>query len=554
MIRLYLFCLYFFSSLVLGEDCADEITRTALGKQLSEWNQTYRLTGASAIDDAGYDALKAQWQRWQICAGESAQADALPLPENRALLPHPYPHRRLRKGNADSVGRWFSRQQGQVYVQPKVDGVAATLIYRNGKLAAAISRGDGIQGQDWTQAVQAMPNIPQAWPTEAETVLQGELYWRAPFIYNAGDRAQRSAVMSVLQNEAPDSDDLNQIGFFPWDYPQGSTTMQARLAALSAAGFDVENWTIAVNNGAEIAQLRKRWAEAALPFAVDGIVLKKDTQQESNFRYNGERHDAIAWKFASRSAVTAVDWVEFTVGRRGEITPLLHLHPVTIGGRKISRVSMGSLANWQRQDVRPHDQVSIALNGSVIPYLKDVVWRTPHRVAIDIPDTQYDEWTCIDYSPDCAGQFTARLAWLSGKDGLNLRGIGAVRWQDLARQGAIHHILDWLDWSAADMRQFDGFGKKRAGKWAAQFAVAKARPQIDWLIALGLPVNRDEWQSWQQDGLPDNLRNLAALTTNDWQSYPGIGKQRAISLIRFFDEWQQRGWTQRLHNAGVIAF
>lgn len=539
-------------NVALAQGCVDEAQRLALGEQLRLWNESYRLVGESAVSDQTYDALRAQWLAWQACAGEEAVVEALPLPREGVRLQHPYPHRRLPKLSKDEVREWLARQQGAVVVQPKVDGVAVTLVYREGRLVQAISRGDGQWGLDWTAVVRAMPNVVQNF-AKNEAVVQGELYWRQSFSYEAGDRAQRAAVMGVLQSANPSAQELAQVGFFAWDWADGPEVFEARMQALQSAGFVLGEWSKLVRSFDEVQAWRGRWARERLPFAVDGVVLKHAHQLQSGFEYYGDRVDAVAWKFTPQTAVTTVAAVEWTVGRRGEVTPIVVLAPVTLAGRRIQRVSLGSVARWRKMDVGVGDAVRIGLNGSVIPVLQAVVWRSPVRV-LSMPDEDFDAWTCWHYERRCASQFQARLAWLSGKKGLNLRGIGGDRWQFLAEQGVLVHVLDWLDWKEADLRSFAGFGEKRARQWMAQFAIARKRSQLDWWVALGLPANRREWAGWQEQGLIEDAAVLANYRVVDWQRFAGVGRKRALDLQRFFVLWQEQGLSARLAEAGVEAF
>ncbi|WP_423828497.1 hypothetical protein, partial [Staphylococcus aureus] len=126
----------------------------------------------------------------------------------------------------------------------------------------------------------------------------------------------------------------------------------------------------------------------------------------------------------------------FRVGRTGRITPLLHLHPLELEGRTIRRVGVGSLERWQALDIRPGDQVVIALAGLTIPRLESVAWRGVQRPAVAAPDPQaYHALSCLRLTKGCEAQFLERLAWLAGPAGLDLPGVGPGTWQGLVAAG-----------------------------------------------------------------------------------------------------------------------
>ena len=240
--------------------------------------------------------------------------------------------------------------------------------------------------------------------------------------------------------------------------------------------------------------------------------------------------------------------MEFKVGRSGRVTPVLHLAPVELDGRTIQRVGAGSLKRWRSLDVRPGDQVAIALAGLTIPRLDGVVWRSPIRPELAVPmDEQFNALSCWRPATGCEEQFLARLQWLGGKNGLGLSGIGPGTWRRLHEAGLLAGLLDWMTLTPEQLIQVPGLGERSAASLHQQFQLARQRSFAVWLRALGAP-------SPNVHPAGENWTALAARSASQWQERPGIGKVRAAQLEAFFiapEVVQLRG---QLHDLGVAGF
>jgi DNA ligase (NAD+) len=436
-------------------------------------------------------------------------------------------------------------------VQPKVDGVAVTLQYRGGRLQRAISRGDGRSGQDWTAQVRALPGVPQRLAEPRDVLLQGELYWRLVGHVQAenGGAGARSRVAGVLARRQIAAEEAAQIGLLVWDWPDGPADMPTRLADLRRLGFaDSVSYSQPVAELADVERWRAHWYRQPLPFATDGVVLRQGRRPSAERWAARPPSWAVAWKYPLRRALAEVRAVEFRIGRSGRITPLLHLAPVMLDGRRISRVSAGSLRRWQALDIRPGDQVAIALAGAVIPRLEQVVWRSIQRAELAVPDPAgYHPLSCWRPTPGCQQQFRARLEWLAGKQGLGLSDLGPGTWQALLDAGALGGLLDWLDLSAQHVHGLPGFGVRRAERLQASVALARQRDFRRWLTALGVPAGivatlADDWQS------------LARRSLDDWRRQPGLGPAGAQQLHGFFQHPEVQALAAQLRAAGVVGF
>jgi DNA ligase (NAD+) len=568
------------ASVALADACPDwtparaEREVTALAQRLDDWDRAYYGQGEngqgengqgergqeeSPVSDAVYDQARQRLADWQACfSGEVPGMAAEPtLPTGP--IDHPIAQTGLRKlDGEDEVRRWLARRD-DAWLQPKVDGVAVTLVYRAGRLLRAISRGDGRGGQDWTDSARQIAAVPERLATNEDLVLQGELYLRLDGHVQArvGTAGARSEVAGLLARHELSTEAAARIGLFVWDWPDGPDTMQARLAALANLG-DTEGvtegfaksveMTHPVASLADVQRWRETWYRGPMPFATDGVVLRQGRRPPGE-RWRAEPPDwAVAWKYPPREALAEVRGVEFRIGRTGRITPLLHLVPVELGGRVIRRVSASSLDHWQSLDIRPGDQVTIALAGLTIPRLEGVAWRATERPALSPPQAEdYHALSCWRPTPACESQFLERLTWLGGSQGLDLSGVGSGTWEALVEAGLVTGLLDWLTLDTARLVTVHGIGEVRAGQLRDAFALARRRPFGDWLAALGPPPGLE----------PANALHWEALASREaaaWRALPGVGPQRAEDLVAFFQHPQVRTLAERLGEIDIEGF
>jgi len=525
----------------------------ALHDRLDGWNHAYRVSGQSPVDDAVYDQAKKRLAQWSRCFPAQAPAPLAHLADASGSARSPVAQTGLAKlPDAAALAAWMHEHgDDDLWVQPKADGVAVTLLYLDGQLRQATSRGDGLHGSDWLAKAQDIDAIPKHLPhAPARVVLQGEIYWRLPGHVQADDGGAnaRSAVAGALARDTLDAGTAAQIGLFVWDWPSGPADMPARLAGLKAMGLsDSVTYTYPVKTLDDVKRWREQWYRHAMPFAADGTVVRQGHRPPASTWPAAPPDWAVAWKYPAASALAEVRAVDFTVGRSGRITPVLELAPVQLDDHRVQRVSVGSLQRWQQLDIRPGDQVEVVLAGLTIPRLQSVVWRTQQRAAVTPPDPQaHDRLSCWQIAAGCEQQFRARLLWLGGKQGLQLDGLGVDTWQALIDAGLIHGLLDWMNLTPEQLAAVPGLGSTRAAALAQTFAAARDRPFARWLRALGMPASGIEGLSgWAA---------LSSRAAGDWESLDGIGAGRANQLVEFFSHPEVRAQAARLHAAGVQGF
>jgi DNA ligase (NAD+) len=554
--KLMLMSLLLLPLTVLAEPCPNwadaraAMELGALSRQIAEWDDAYHNQGHSLVADEIYDQARGRLQAWHQCFPTALDNLPEPLAGSTGKLAHPVPQTGLRKLNDAAVAEWIA-SRSDLWIQPKVDGVAVTLVYRHGVLQQAVSRGDGRHGQDWTARARQLPGVPTRLPEPLDAVLQGELYWRLDEHVQSrdGGAGARGKVAGLMARQTLDQHEADAIGLFVWDWPDGPEQMPERLQALHRLGFsDSLQYTQALRSPDQARLWRQRWFDQPQPFASDGVVLRQGTRP-SGERWQAEApHWAIAWKYPASQALAVVQAVHFSIGRTGRITPILHLQPVDLDERRISRVALGSLQSWEKLDIRPGDQVSIRLAGLTIPRLDQVIWRSPERAVVHAPDPdQYHALSCWRLSAECRQQFLARLNWLAGKQGLNLNGLGPGTWSTLLASEQLDGLLDWLELDSQRLQQLPGIGPRRASQLQQSFAQAQQRSLQQWLQALGAPPDL-------KLGAEDDWATLLTRNRAEWMQQPGMSQKSAERLLAFFSHPEVQRLGERLQRAGIAGF
>lgn len=522
----------------------------SLQQQIAEWDDSYHRLGVSRIPDELYGQSRQKLNTWRTCFSVPASDDN-PLKTAGGSVVHPVAHTGVNKLADDkAVNAWLKGRTG-LWIQPKVDGVAVTLVYSRGRLAKAISRGDGIKGQDWTAQAQLIKAIPQQLPWPDDAVLQGELYERLSehVQASAGSVNARSKVAGLLARKTLSPAQAETIGLFVWDWPDGPATMSERLAGLNAMGFaDSTRYTLALESYAQAAQWREHWYRTSMPFATDGVIMRQGERPSSERWQAKAPYWIAAWKHPYAQALAEVRKVSFTIGRSGRITPILELTPIRLDDRTVSRISTGSLQRWQTLDIRPGDQVAISLAGLTIPRLDGVITRSVERAEVNAPQaSDFHELSCWQPAPGCESQFRARLTWLSGKKGLALSGVGPGTWERLIESGKINGLVDWMTLDQAELVNIPGLAERSSAKLFASLQTARQKPFQTWLKAIGLPPAGSARldADWDQ---------LASRSIEQWQAEPGVGPGRAAKLVAFFNDPQVQALSQQLRVSGISGF
>ncbi|WP_229989572.1 NAD-dependent DNA ligase LigB [Escherichia coli] len=515
----------------------EEISR--LQQQIKQWDDDYWKEGKSEVEDGVYDQLSARLTQWQRCFG-SEPRDVMMPPLNGAVM-HPVAHTGVRKMvDKNALSLWM-RERSDLWVQPKVDGVAVTLVYRDGKLNKAISRGNGLKGEDWTQKVSLISAVPQTVSGPlANSTLQGEIFLqREGHIQQQMGGINARAKVAGLMMRQGNSDTLNSLAVFVWAWPDGPQLMTDRLKELATAGFTLtQRYTRAVKNADEVARVRNEWWKAELPFVTDGVVVRAAKEPESRHWLPGQAEWLVAWKYQPVAQVAEVKAIQFAVGKSGKISVVASLAPVMLDDKKVQWVNIGSVRRWQEWDIAPGDQILVSLAGQGIPRIDDVVWRGAERTKPTPPENRFNSLTCYFASDVCQEQFISRLVWLGSKQVLGLDGIGEAGWRALHQTHRFEHIFSWLLLTPEQLQNTPGIAKSKSAQLWHQFNLARKQPFTRWVMAMGIPLTRaalnaSDERSWSQ---------LLFSTEQFWQQLPGTGSGRARQVI----EWKENAQIKKL--------
>ncbi|WP_105472008.1 NAD-dependent DNA ligase LigB [Escherichia coli] len=515
----------------------EEISR--LQQQIKQWDDDYWKEGKSEVEDGVYDQLSARLTQWQRCFGNETR-DVMMPPLNGAVM-HPVAHTGVRKmADKNALSLWM-RERSDLWVQPKVDGVAVTLVYRDGKLNKAISRGNGLKGEDWTQKVRLISAVPQTVSGPlANSTLQGEIFLKRKghIQQQMGGINARAKVAGLMMRQG-NSDTLNSLAVFVWAWPDGPHLMTDRLKDLATAGFTLtQTYTRAVKNADEVAHVRNEWWKAKLPFVTDGVVVRAAKEPESRHWLPGQAEWLVAWKYQPVAQVAEVKAIQFAVGKSGKISVVASLAPVMLDDKKIQRVNIGSVRRWQEWDIAPGDQILVSLAGQGIPRIDDVVWRGAERTKPTPPENRFNSLTCYFASDVCQEQFISRLVWLGSKQVLGLDGIGEAGWRALHQTHRFEHIFSWLLLTPEQLQNTPGIAKSKSAQLWHQFNLARQQPFTRWVMAMGIPLTRaalnaSDERPWSQ---------LLFSTEQFWQQLPGTGSGRARQVI----EWKENAQIKKL--------
>ncbi|MDA5536728.1 NAD-dependent DNA ligase LigB [Yersinia mollaretii] len=521
----------------------------SLQKQLDKWDAAYHQQGVSLLADDLYDQLQAKLQGWQVCGGQPDDTKSKRVP-GQGKFSHPVAHTGLKKLKDEAeLANWMQRRE-KLWVQPKVDGVAVTLVYQNGKLVQLLSRGDGLKGQNWSEKASFITAIPQTIAAAAPMLtLQGELFLQREGHKQAqsGGVNARSSVAGALMRKSS-SPLLAQLGIFIWAWPDGPKSMMEKNTRLQKMGFPLTaQYSKPVSSTKDVAQWRERWYQTPLPFVTDGVVIRQEEEPAGRYWQAVPGPWSVAWKYPPQQKMTEIKDIHFTIGRTGKITVILQVSPVKIDDKWIRRVNIGSIARWRQWDITLGDQVTIALAGQGIPRLDNVVWRVSQRRELTPPDgDKFHKFSCFRHLPqECEPQFLSRLMWLSGPKGLDMRRISGGLWRELIHRGLVKDLVGWLSLTTDQLADIPGVSLERAEDIYQQFQRTKQKPFSQWLQALGFPrvASGDaDWHSLQRKSIAE------------WSLASGVGLMRAKQIIHFLHHPEVQAMADFLSTQRVAGF
>jgi DNA ligase (NAD+) len=516
---------------------------TTLRRDISYHNDLYYQKHQPEISDAQYDRLFGELVLLERCFPVLDAADsptATVASDARAQtpqLPHERPMLSLTSATGPEAVEALLKRAGatgtaaRLLVQPKVDGLPVELVYQDGRLVSAATRGDGRYGEDVTPHVREITGIPLvlSGPYPARVTVRGEVYADLELMKAAADAGgetyatPRHFAAGTLRTLSPAARALAALRLFPFELVDaeaipGINSDLAALGRLAGWGFPVRPGL--TMQAETLDQIRTLYETALsgrgrLPFAADGIVVKLDDLALRRLLGVGARAPfwAAAWKFPPVSAGTQVRAIRWQVGRTGRRTPVAEVDPVSIAGVRISHVSLQNAATLARLGIAAGDRVVIALVADVIPQVQAVVKSgqqapvsgqatagpseraaqpegatRPEMAAGPAEEPALD--ACLSDAPGCRAQFLARATHFVSKSGLNIPGLGRGRLKQLIEAGLVTDLPSLFRLEYRQVAAIPGFGAQSARRLTAALGRASrpSRPQPFRLVsALGIP-------------------------------------------------------------------
>ena len=436
----------------------------ALLNQLAAADIAYHQNDAPTITDAEYDALVAARRTMEAAYPTLKQPTTVGAPPAAgfAKVRHRVPMISLdnvfdESGFVDfiaSVRRFLLLDAAAplpLVAEPKIDGLSLSILYKQGVLVRAATRGDGAEGEDVTANLRHVPAVPQRLLGDAPALIEirGEVYMtRADFVtLNASQERQfanpRNAAAGSLRQLDARVTAQRPIQFFAYAMGDASEapadTHSGFLDRLRGWGFAVSDLDRTLPGPGDAAAFQAQMATVrpTLPYEIDGVVYKIDSlalQRRLGSAGRAPRW-AVAWKFPAEQATTVLESINIQVGRTGALTPVAWLAPVTVGGVTVTRATLHNEDEIARKDIRPGDTVILQRAGDVIPQVLGPVLTAPRGQPYVYPDTCPACGSPALRPPGevvrrctgglvCPAQATERLSHFVGRAAFDIEGLG----------------------------------------------------------------------------------------------------------------------------------
>ncbi len=484
----------------------------------------------------------------------------------------------------ERLARYLRTEQQVVYIcEPKLDGLAVELVYRDGMLVLGATRGDGMVGENVTAQLRTVVSIPlrlQGPSVPGNLIVRGEVFLgKAGFAQLNHQRQQvgaplfanpRNAAAGSLRQLDPKITAQRPLQFFVYGVanPEALAVsgQEATLRALAALGFPVNPLiqSCATLDAVERQYLKMVESRHDLAYEIDGMVVKVDDlvlQERLGATARAPRW-AVAWKFPAIQATTTIETVEFQVGRTGAVTPVAYLRPVEVNGAVVKRATLHNQDEILRKDLRIGDTVLVQRAGDVIPeVVKAMVdQRNGAEQQIRFPEqcpecghplvdnAQESVVRCVN--PECPAQQLQKLIFFAGKNGLDLEGLGKNKVKQLVREGLVRGPADFFRLDGGRLAELEGWGEKSANNLLEAVAQKKQLPLGRLIGALGIRHVGEVTASVLGGHFP-NLDALIAADKEQLLHIDGIGEQTADSLIDFFRDPETLQMLEKLNQVGL---
>ena len=561
----------------------------------------YYVKDDPVISDAEYDALFQKLEQLEqaypniITEDSPTQKVGGEPMDELGKTDHPSPMLSLKSVyEEDEIANFVSNclqelnQNAVTFIcEPKYDGLAVELIYENGSLTVGSTRGDGETGEEITENLRTIGEVPLTLrePDQGalpdRLVVRGEVFMEKEAFAEMNERREaegkktfanpRNAAAGSLRQLDPNITAKRPLRAYFFELQNAADLgFESHLEAmkqLPELGIRTNlELTSQSETADEIIDQFHRFARQRdeLAYEIDGMVVKVnrlDDQQKLGSRSSNPRW-ALACKFQPRRGTTSIEKIEAQVGRTGQLTPIAHLEPVEVGGVEIRRASLHNQSEIDRKDIREGDHVVIERAGDVIPYVVKPITdrRDGSEEPYHLPETcpvcgteivfSSDEKQAHCPNPQCEKQIKERFKYFVSRNALDVEGLGEERVEALYRKGHIKQLSDLFYLTEKQLRTIDDVAEKASQNILDEIASSKQVTLHRFLFALGIPhvgqhMARVLAQSFE------TLDQLSEASEAELAEIDEIGPEVSQAIVTFFNSEETRADIERMREAGL---
>ena len=568
-----------------------------LRKQINEHNYNYYVLNNPTISDHDFDFLLKELEQLERLYPEYddplSPTKRVGSDINKSFRQVEHIHPMLSLGNSYSVGEveeflrrassLLNGEKMEIVGELKFDGTSISLIYEHGRLVRAVTRGDGVRGDDVTENVKTIRSIPlrlsgEGYPDMFE--IRGEILlpWESFDNLNRQRQEDGEALFANPRNAAAgtlklqNSAEVARRGLDAYLYHiigdnLPSDTHYGNLEAARSWGFKISTDIRLLHSIAEVDEFIRYWDEQrkSLPVATDGLVFKvNNLQQQLNLGFTSKfPRWAIAFKFKAEEALTRLESVSFQVGRTGVVTPVANLTTVPLSGTMVSRATLHNEDFIRSLDLHENDMVYVEKGGEIIPKITGV--DTDQRQADSrriefvkncpvcgtplVRNEDEAAWVCPNKS-GCEPQLIGKIEHFTGRKMMDIDSIGSETAQTLFNAGLVRNIADLYDLRYEDVVALDRFADRSAQRLIQGIENSKNVPFERVVFALSIPYV-GETVAKKLAGAAGNIDRLATMSAEELTSIGDIGPRIAESVTAFFADEENRSIIERLKAAGL---
>ncbi len=572
----------------------EEIER--LRSELNTHNYNYYVLNSPTISDFEFDAKLRELQQLEAAHPEffdpNSPTQRVGSDLNAAFVQveHRYPMLSLANTYSEAdVAEWYERvrkglnEPFEVVCELKYDGTSISLIYRDGALVQAVTRGDGVRGDDVTANVRTIRSIPlrlhgTGYPKEFE--IRGEILmpWAVFEKLNAEREAQEEPLFANPRNAASGTlkmqnsaevarRQLDAYLYYLLGEELPAQTHYENLQHAASWGFKVSDAMKKCTSLQEILDYIDYWdtERKNLPVATDGMVLKVNAlRQQKALGYTAKSPRwAIAYKFQAERACTRLNSVSYQVGRTGVITPVANLDPVQLSGTVVKRASLHNADIIAGLDLHIGDMVYVEKGGEIIPKITGVDRGARIMIGDKVGFAKIcpecgtplvrDDNEAAHYCPNedgCPPQIKGKMEHFVSRKAMNIDGLGEETIALLYDNGLLHNVADIYALKAPDLARLERLGAKSAHNIRAGIEASKQVPFPRVLFALGIRYV-GETVAKKLAAAFRSIDALAAATLDQLMAVPDIGESIAQSVRAYFAKPEHQQLVERLRGYGL---